>query len=110
MERQQTSRSQGKRTRIRQKTLNNENNENVILCLFACLHETIDGYFSPPEQSHKAMRILRSNTVRVSREQRRKTNVRQTQPQHDNTLQTDTTTGMRRASVAESIDIIAQTL
>jgi hypothetical protein len=23
----------------------NENNENVILCLFACLHETIDGYF-----------------------------------------------------------------
>ena len=46
----------------------------------------------------------------VSGEQAGEPDVRQTQPEHDDTLQTDSTTGVRRAAVAESVDVVAQAL
>lgn len=41
---------------------------------------------------------LRVKTLRVTREHASPPNVTKTQVKHDDTLQTDTTTGMRRAS------------
>lgn len=55
-------------------------------------------------------RRLRAQTLRVTGEQGRQTNVGQTQEEHDNTVQTKTTTGVGRAALAESIQVVLKAL
>lgn len=51
---------------------------------------------------------LRSQSSRISREQRSSSNVLQVQEEHDNSLQTDSSTSMRGSAVLESIDVVLQ--
>lgn len=47
--------------------------------------------------------------ARVAREQARETDVGQTQPEHDDTVETDTTTSVWWTSIPESIDVVLET-
>jgi hypothetical protein len=49
---------------------------------------------------------LRRNPLRVTRKQTAHANVRQAQPELHNALQTEATSSMGRASVAEAVDIV----
>ena len=49
---------------------------------------------------------LRSNTARIAGKPRRLTDIGKTQKQHHDTLKTDTTSTMRKRSIAERIDVI----
>jgi len=51
---------------------------------------------------------LRTQTLRVTREQRSQANVRQSQEEHDNPVQTQATTSVRRASLTESIEVVLE--
>lgn len=52
---------------------------------------------------------LWSQALRITREQSRQTNVRQTQEEHDNTIQTKTTSRVWRTTLSESIQVILKT-
>lgn len=52
----------------------------------------------------------RAQTLGVTGEQRSQTNVRQAKEEHDNTVQTETTTGVRRAALAESVEVVLEAL
>ena len=52
---------------------------------------------------------LRSQPRWVSGEQAGEPDIGQTQPKHDDTLQTNSTAGVRRTSVLESIDVVLET-
>lgn len=52
----------------------------------------------------------RTQTLGVTGEQRSKTDVRQAKEEHDNTVQAKTTTGVRRATLAESVEVVLEAL
>ena len=100
--------------------MNNDNDEKRNLNFFVCIKKNQHVYMNHHfllatatidiEKLKQQTRFLRHDTVRVSGEQRSETHVGKTQPQHDDTLETDTTACMRRTSVAESVDVVAETI
>lgn len=52
---------------------------------------------------------LRSKSSRVSREERGPSNVLKIKEKHDDSLETDTSTGMRGSAVSKSIDVVLKT-
>lgn len=53
---------------------------------------------------------LRAQALRVTGEQRRQPDVRQSQEEHDNPVQTQSTTGVGRTSLAEGVQVVLETL